>query len=30
MTAHESLRTTKLFDRTKGRLAQDEVERIRV
>jgi hypothetical protein len=28
--AHESLRTTKLCDRTKERLTQDEVERIRL
>ncbi len=27
--AHESPRTTKLYDRTKERLTQDEVERIR-
>jgi hypothetical protein len=30
MTAHESPRTTKLYDRTKERLTQDEVERIRL
>ena len=30
MAAHESPRTTKLYDRTKERLAQDEVERIRL
>jgi site-specific recombinase XerD len=30
MAAHESPRTTKLYDRTKDRLAQDEVERIRL
>jgi hypothetical protein len=30
MAAHESPRTTKLYDRTKGRLTQDEVERIRL
>ena len=29
MAAHESPRTTKLYDRTKDRLTQDEVERIR-
>jgi len=29
MAAHESPRTTKLYDRTKERLTQDEVERIR-
>ena len=28
MAAHESPRTTKLYDRTKDRLTQDEVERI--
>jgi hypothetical protein len=28
--AHESPRTTKLYDRTRERLAQDEVERIRL
>ena len=28
--AHESPRTTKLYDRTKERLTQDEVERIRL
>jgi hypothetical protein len=28
--AHESPRTTKLYDRTKERLPQDEVERIRL
>jgi hypothetical protein len=30
MAAHESPRTTKLYDRRKERLAQDEVERIRL
>jgi site-specific recombinase XerD len=30
MAAHESLRTTKLYDRTKERLTQDGVERIRL
>ena len=30
MAAHESPRTTKLCDRTKERLTQDEVERIRL
>jgi site-specific recombinase XerD len=30
MAAHESPRTTKLYDRTKERLIQDEVERIRL
>jgi hypothetical protein len=30
MAAHESPRTTKLHDRTKERLTQDEVERIRL
>jgi integrase len=30
MAAHESSRTTKLYDRTKERLTQDEVERIRL
>lgn len=30
MAAHESPRTTKLYDRTKDRLTQDEVERIRL
>lgn len=30
MAAHESARTTKLYDRTKERLTQDEVERIRL
>jgi hypothetical protein len=30
MAAHESPRTTKLYDRTKERLPQDEVERIRL
>ena len=30
MAAHESPCTTKLYDRTKERLAQDEVERIRL
>ena len=30
MAAHESPRTTKLSDRTEGRLTQDEVERIRL
>ena len=29
MAAHESLRTTKLYDRNQERLTQDEVERIR-
>ena len=29
MAAHESPRTTKLYDRTKERLTQNEVERIR-
>ena len=29
MAAHESPRTTKLYDRTKERLTQDEIERIR-
>jgi site-specific recombinase XerD len=29
MAAHESLGTTKLHDRTRERLTQDEVERIR-
>jgi hypothetical protein len=29
MAAHESPRTTKLYDRTTERLTQDEVERIR-
>ena len=29
MAAHESPRTTKLYDRTKERVTQDEVERIR-
>ena len=28
MAAHESPRTTKLYDRTRERLTQDEVERI--
>jgi hypothetical protein len=28
MAAHESPRTTKLYDRTKVRLTQDEIERI--
>jgi hypothetical protein len=28
MAAHESPRTTKLYDRTKERFTQDEVERI--
>jgi site-specific recombinase XerD len=28
MAAHESPRTTKLYDRTKDRLTQDEIERI--
>jgi site-specific recombinase XerD len=28
MAAHESPRTTKLYDRTKDRLTQDEVERL--
>ena len=30
MAAHESPRTTKLYDRSKDRLTQDEVERIRL
>ena len=30
MAAHESPRTTELYDRTKERLTQDEVERIRL
>jgi integrase len=30
MAAHESPRTTKLYDRTKERLTQDEVKRIRL
>jgi integrase len=30
MAAHESPRTTKLYDRTKEKLTQDEVERIRL
>jgi len=30
MAAHESQRTTKLYDQTKERLTQDEVERIRL
>jgi hypothetical protein len=30
MAAHESPRTTKLYDRTKERLTQDEVERLRL
>jgi integrase len=30
MAAHESPRMTKLYDRTKERLTQDEVERIRL
>ena len=30
MVAHESPPTTKLYDRTKDRLTQDEVERIRL
>ena len=30
IAAHESPRTTKLYDRTKERLTQDEVERIRL
>jgi len=30
MAAHESPRTTKLYDRTRERLTQDEVERIRL
>ena len=30
MAAHESPRTTKFYDRTKERLTQDEVERIRL
>jgi integrase len=29
MAAHESPRTTKLYDRTQERLTQDEIERIR-
>jgi hypothetical protein len=28
MAAHESPRTTQLYDRTKERLTQDEIERI--
>ncbi len=30
MAAHESPRTTRLYDRTKERLTQDEVERTRL
>ena len=30
MAGHESPRTTKLYDRTKDRLTQDEVDRIRL
>ena len=30
IAAHDSPRTTKLYDRTKERLTQDEVERIRL
>ena len=30
MAAHESPRTTKLYDRTQDRLTQDEVERIKL
>jgi site-specific recombinase XerD len=30
IAAHESPRTTKLYDRTQERLTQDEVERIRL
>ena len=30
MAAHSSPRTTKLYDRTKDRLTQDEVEKIRL
>jgi integrase/recombinase XerD len=30
MAAHESPRTTELYDRTEERLAQDEVERIKL
>lgn len=30
MAAHESPRTTKLYDRTKERVTQDEVERVRL
>jgi len=30
MAGHESPRTTKLYDRTRERLTQDEVERIRL
>ena len=30
MAAHESPRTTKLYDRNKEKLTQDEVERIRL
>jgi hypothetical protein len=30
MAAHESQRTTKLYDRTKERLTLDEIERIRL
>ena len=30
MAAHEGSRTTKLYDRTEGRLTQDQVKRIRL
>jgi len=30
MAAHESPRTTKLYDRTNDRVTQDEVEKIRL
>jgi hypothetical protein len=30
MAAHQNPRTTELYDRTKERLTQDEVERIRL
>ena len=30
MAAHESSRTTKLYDRTRERLTREEVERIRL
>ncbi len=30
MAAHESQRTTKLYDRTKERMTQNEIERIRL
>jgi len=30
MAAHDSPRTTKLYDRTKERITQDEVERVRL